>query len=116
MNAHSVVEVSHGGQGWHFACAHQRVELTAVVDPRLWQQVERGSKEGLRWLAFVNVKTCGENLSSKICRESAMVVLSVGFFSSKSRWGPPHSRPLGTVVILIIWLVLVAPDLLPYCY
>lgn len=63
MNAHSVVGVSHGGQGWHFACAHQSVELAAVVDPRLWQQVERGSKEGLRWLASVNVKTCGEKTS-----------------------------------------------------
>lgn len=37
--------VSHGGQGWHFACAHQRVELTAVVDPRLWQQVERREQQ-----------------------------------------------------------------------
>lgn len=117
MNAHSVVGVSHGGQGWHFACAHQRVELAAVVGPRLWQQVERGSKERLRWLASVNVKPCGEKTSVvKSARGSAMVVLSVGVFSNKSCWDPPHSRPLGTVVIPIIWLVLVAPVLLPYYY
>ena len=47
-------------------------------------QVKEGeaSREGLRWLASVNVNTCGAK-AGKICRGSVAALLIISFFSGK---------------------------------
>ena len=54
-----------------------------------------------------------EAKNGQLCRGSMVAVLAIGFFSSESFWGPLWSRSLGTMVIPTVWLIPVAPVLLP---
>ena len=60
----------------------------------------------------VNANTYGVK-TDKICRDSIAIVLAIGFFSGESYWGFLQSRSLGTGVALAVWLILLAPALLP---
>lgn len=99
-----------GGEGW------------------LWQSWSWGRPDGsgpgasvvlqLGWLrsgvwgvlhttAVFNTKTCGV-LSSKNSRGSVVAMLTLGFRSGKSCWGPLQRRSLGTTALPTMWLMQVA--------
>lgn len=101
--------IHHGGgqpQGSKLAlCTH------VVTEAGRGQRLEW---EGFRHLVSVNMKTWGrKKLSNEICRRSVAAVVSVGFFSSESCWGPLLNRPQGTMVTPAGCLILVALVLVP---
>lgn len=96
------------------SCTHAATKAWAgcLCKSWLWQgRKEKGQAGTL--VAGVCKLSIYEAKNGQLCRASMVAVLATGFFSSESFWGPLRSRSLGTVVIPTVWLIPIAPVLLP---
>lgn len=100
------VVVSCGILGWHLTLTQlQRSGMTACMAPRLYQRRGGSCWKEFRWLARANTNTWGQGLGGENwlnLQESGVTVLTVGAFSDKRCLSCLQSRPLGTVIFLLL--------------
>lgn len=84
LSARIVVWVSHRAAGCRHALIQpERPELAASVVRGLHRGQGCEEWEGLRWLASVNVKTCGQKLVKSTVGKKVAALLAIGSFLSR---------------------------------